>query len=371
MHDNDIRKQLTYYNQNCRDQRAKIDEMGYNVDDFVEVRSNKGVKKPFHSRITPAGQAFSSACEQGILLPDFLEMSLTGGYKFQPTPKAVTMEDNGGGGPFYAIIGGAVAGALLAFGIVFLIFQYRLKKKKDKALHRISEVDGTEMDIPEKMSSNEGLESGQLNDEDAKNVPNRSKSSKQKRSKLAVLAASMVSGDDDEPSSSSSSSDDDLSSDSDSSESLESSSQVRRRKRQEKKASKKTPSSQKEIMRATGRNVKRRANALRGSLRGSLKKKKSATKRATNNGRRRATTTSRVSALRSSLHQVLRKSLTHHTVAATSKSRRRPNHKALCNVPRPSDARRRATITRQDTFATAGAVIADNDAVSRRDSYDT
>ena len=343
------------------------------------------------------------------------------------------MEDSGGGGPLYAIIGGAVAGALLAFGIVFLIFQYRLKKKKDKALHRISEVDGTEMDIPEKMSSNEGLESGQLNDEDAKNVPKRSKSSKQKRIKLAVLAASMVSGDDDEPSSSSSSSDDDLSSDSDSSESLESSSQVRRRKRQEKKASKKTPSSQKEIMRATGRNVKRRANALRGSLRGSLKKKKSATKRAMNNGRRRATTTSRVSALRSSLHQVLRKSLTHHTVAATSKSRRRPNHKALCGAQRPSDARRRATITRQDTldtvgavigggkcdaprpsdvsrratvtrqdtldtagaiitandaqcpsdarrratitrqdtFATVGAVIADNDAVSRRDSHDT
>ena len=41
-----IRRELTFYNHNCRDQTTKVLDLGFALEDFSEIRSKKGVEKP-------------------------------------------------------------------------------------------------------------------------------------------------------------------------------------------------------------------------------------------------------------------------------------------------------------------------------------
>ena len=77
-----IRRQLTMFNQNCRDQTTKIVDQGFSLDDFLEVHTSRGVKKPLNrgkrAEQQQAGivqdeeaQVFSSACEQDALVSYF------------------------------------------------------------------------------------------------------------------------------------------------------------------------------------------------------------------------------------------------------------------------------------------------------------
>lgn len=133
-----IRRQLTYYNQNCRDQTTKVVDEGFTLDDFLEVHTNKGVKKPVSrgKREEQAGedntQAFSSACEQSQLLPEYFEASL-GGFKLRAQGEGTTYSVDDGGSSPWAIVGIIVAMALFAIGVGFLLFQRGLKKKQEKA----------------------------------------------------------------------------------------------------------------------------------------------------------------------------------------------------------------------------------------------
>lgn len=74
-----IRRQLSMFNQNCRDQTTKIVDQGFSLDDFLEVHTSRGVKKPLNrgkrAEQQQAGivqdeeaQVFSSACEQDALV---------------------------------------------------------------------------------------------------------------------------------------------------------------------------------------------------------------------------------------------------------------------------------------------------------------
>lgn len=224
---NNIRRMLAYYNSACHDQNMKIDEMENDINDFREVHTSEGVKTILRSGNTPDEQPFSSACEQGVVLPDFFERSLTGGYVIRSGSNLHIVE--GGGGSQYAIIGGAAAAALLlALGIGFLLFQYRLNKKKKKALRRMSSALDPDSD---------GEEDFYLDTDNVGSAPKRTKnnSGRQKQSKMMQsIGLDDLEESDDESSSSSSS--DDSSSDSDSSsESSEASSQVRLREKQGKR----------------------------------------------------------------------------------------------------------------------------------------
>ena len=133
-----IRRQLTYYNQNCRDQTTKVMDEGLTLDDFLEVHTNKGVKKPVNrgKREEQVGEdkilAFSSACEQSQLLPEYFEASL-GGFKLRAQGEGNTYSVDEGGSSPWAIVGIIIAMALFAIGVGFLLFQRGLKKKQEKA----------------------------------------------------------------------------------------------------------------------------------------------------------------------------------------------------------------------------------------------
>lgn len=143
---NKIRRELTYYNQNCRDQNVKVADLGFTLDDFVEIHTNRGVKKPANqlglrqqqqgqqnpNLVTDDKQAFSAACNQMRVLPEYFEASL-GGLNLKAKAKPVTYTVNEGGASMMgAIIGVIIAVALLAIGAGYFLFQRGLKKKKEK-----------------------------------------------------------------------------------------------------------------------------------------------------------------------------------------------------------------------------------------------
>ena len=75
-----IRRQLTMFNQNCRDQTTKIVDQGFSLEDFLVVHTSRGVKKTLDRGRAEqqAGivqdeevQAFSSACDQDALVSYF------------------------------------------------------------------------------------------------------------------------------------------------------------------------------------------------------------------------------------------------------------------------------------------------------------
>jgi hypothetical protein len=151
---NKIRRQLTYYNQNCRDQTVKVVDLGLTFEDFAEIHTNRGVKKPANSlglrqeqqgqqnpsRVTNDDQAFSAACNQKKVLPEYFEASL-GGLNLKAKAKPVSYSVNEGGSNVGAIIGVIIAVAFLAIGVGYFLFQRGLKKKKEKRLEaRVTHV---------------------------------------------------------------------------------------------------------------------------------------------------------------------------------------------------------------------------------------
>lgn len=131
-----IRRQLTHYNSNCRDQTAKVMDEGYTLDDFLEIHTNRGVEKPVNLDRRQQQQqatdedAFSSACNQNQILPEYFEQSL-GGIQVETAEDSYTVDD-GGASP-WAIVGGIVAAGVLAIIGAGFLFRRALKKKQEKA----------------------------------------------------------------------------------------------------------------------------------------------------------------------------------------------------------------------------------------------
>ncbi|KAL7541396.1 hypothetical protein ACHAXR_010888 [Thalassiosira sp. AJA248-18] len=135
-----IRRELTYYNQNCRDQTTKVKSLGFTLDDFIEVHTNRGVKKP-DSRLTKrqqeqqkqeaaAEQAFSAACNQEKVLPQYFEESLGGLQLNAQTKGTVTYVVDEGGANAWAIVGGIIAVGVLALCFGYFMFRRGLNKKQ-------------------------------------------------------------------------------------------------------------------------------------------------------------------------------------------------------------------------------------------------
>ncbi|EJK75219.1 hypothetical protein THAOC_03066, partial [Thalassiosira oceanica] len=132
-----IRRELTFYNQYCRDQTTKVLDLGFKLEDFSEIRSKKGVDKPAQRLIKGSvdddDDAFSSACAQERILPEYFDASLNG-LEIKAKPKMVTYIVEDGSGPSLGMVIGIVVGvAVVALGI--LAFAYNRKKKNEpKAL---------------------------------------------------------------------------------------------------------------------------------------------------------------------------------------------------------------------------------------------
>lgn len=147
-----IRRQLTYYNQNCRDQTTKVVDMGFTLDDFIEIHTNRGVKKPATNAgrlsarqqqqqqkqqkpdlMTEDEQTFSAACNQNKVLPEYFEASL-GGLQLKPKAEDLSyvVKGNGGISNPWAIVGGIAAVGVFALCLGYFMFQRGLKKKKEK-----------------------------------------------------------------------------------------------------------------------------------------------------------------------------------------------------------------------------------------------
>ena len=77
-----IRRGLRDYNQNCRDQSQKVNEMGFKEEDFNAVVSTSGAARPGRGEGRPANDigsmnnVFSTACSSEELLPEYFETSL-------------------------------------------------------------------------------------------------------------------------------------------------------------------------------------------------------------------------------------------------------------------------------------------------------
>lgn len=132
-----IRRQLTYYNHNCRDQTTKVVDMGFTLDDFLEIHTNRGVKKPPQrlKRDEIDEQAFSSACNQKRVLPDYFEDSL-GGMEILAQTKVsgrTFVVDDGSLVSAWAIVGVIVAVGAFAICLAFFVFRHGLRKKQLKA----------------------------------------------------------------------------------------------------------------------------------------------------------------------------------------------------------------------------------------------
>lgn len=109
-----IRRQLTYYNVNCRDQTSKVIDLGFTLDDFLEIHTNRGAMlPPQRLKRQQAGdiadideQHFSSACNQNKVLPDYFVESL-GGLEIKAKTKGVGgtyVADDGGSSPWAILV---------------------------------------------------------------------------------------------------------------------------------------------------------------------------------------------------------------------------------------------------------------------------
>lgn len=68
-----IRRDLREYNQNCRDQTAKV-QSGFSMSDFDEVHSMKG--SSLNNRVDGGSAVFRTVCAEGETLPTMFETSL-------------------------------------------------------------------------------------------------------------------------------------------------------------------------------------------------------------------------------------------------------------------------------------------------------
>lgn len=133
-----IRTQMTSYNQQCNDQKAKIDSNGYTLDDFAEVQSNYGVKeiRTRHQQQNTVDDqeerlAWSTACEKKQELPKFVEENLEA-----LEAKVIASQTNDGSGMSpWAIVGIVVGLGVIAFGFAFI------RLRRSRAKRRLTELD--------------------------------------------------------------------------------------------------------------------------------------------------------------------------------------------------------------------------------------
>ncbi|KAL7547017.1 hypothetical protein ACHAWF_010337 [Thalassiosira exigua] len=142
-----IRRQLTYYNQNCRDQTSKVVDLGFTLEDFFEIHTNRGVQRP-SSRLSRQrqmeldaaaaamgedddGRTFSSACDEDKVLPDYFEKALGGTEPRADAVGTTYTVDEGGPSPA-AIVGAIVAFGVLAVAIGYVLFRRGLKRRRDE-----------------------------------------------------------------------------------------------------------------------------------------------------------------------------------------------------------------------------------------------
>ena len=138
-----IRRQLTHYNQNCRDQTTKVVDLGFTLEDFIEIHTNRGVKKP-PQRLKRQDegldiadeddQHFSSACNLKRTLPDYFEASL-GGLKLKAKTDGTEygLSDGGGVSSPWVIVGIIITLAVFALCFGYFLFRRGLKAKQRKA----------------------------------------------------------------------------------------------------------------------------------------------------------------------------------------------------------------------------------------------
>lgn len=135
-----IREGLASFNENCRNQISKVVDLGYTVDDFLEIHSGKGVDLP-KSRLNQRQQekierevdpqAFSSACNQKMELPAYFEASLSG-LKLKAKTEARVQVVQGGGSSAWRALGFALLGLLgvTVIALCMVCFLYFRREKK-------------------------------------------------------------------------------------------------------------------------------------------------------------------------------------------------------------------------------------------------
>jgi hypothetical protein len=71
-----IRRGLRDYNQNCRDQTSKVQELGFSASDFSEVHSMTGSRPNRESGSDDVSSVYRTTCAAGDSLPEIFETSL-------------------------------------------------------------------------------------------------------------------------------------------------------------------------------------------------------------------------------------------------------------------------------------------------------
>mmetsp|Transcript_31540 Transcript_31540/g.60200 ORF Transcript_31540/g.60200 Transcript_31540/m.60200 type:complete len:742 (+) Transcript_31540:4200-6425(+) len=141
-----IRERLTSYNLDCATQTTKVSDMGYTVDNFLEIHSDRGVDLPksrlnqrqqekIQDEVDP--QAFSSACDRRKVLPKYFEESL-GGLRLNAKSETRVHVIEERGSNAWPIIGSVLAVALIVLGMGYYIY-----RREEKKHNKTKEVDVT------------------------------------------------------------------------------------------------------------------------------------------------------------------------------------------------------------------------------------
>ena len=131
-----LRRELTYYNENCRDQTTKVLDLGYSQSDFSEVHSMKGVR-PNRGRGEEMvlSNIFRTVCSEAKVLPEYFETSLNHidakqiSSSQQLSTKEVSILDSDMKPPWKIVSLILLAGFLCLF-MAFTYFRQARKKKK-------------------------------------------------------------------------------------------------------------------------------------------------------------------------------------------------------------------------------------------------
>jgi hypothetical protein len=128
-----IRRQLTSYNQNCNDQKEKVNDLGYTPHDFSEIQSNYGIEEQRQRQQDAKSDseeklAWSTACDKQRELPQFVEENLEAlELRAQSLGKAIVVDD--GGISLLAIVGIVGGLGVLALGFAYFLFRRGVAKK--------------------------------------------------------------------------------------------------------------------------------------------------------------------------------------------------------------------------------------------------
>jgi len=162
-----IRRQLTSYNQNCNDQKEKVNDLGYTLHDFSEIQSNYGIEEQRQRQQDAKSDseeklAWSTACGKQRELPQYLEKNLEAlELRAQSLGKAIVVDD--GGISLWAIVGIVGGLGVLALGFAYFLFRRGVAKKHqadedewfadeclDSANLKIRQSNGPKGDLSEK-----------------------------------------------------------------------------------------------------------------------------------------------------------------------------------------------------------------------------